>query len=452
MYSDCDSVIYSTDQKGSYQYDNGWHHLKLSGNPYEIGFQHGELLAHYIVQSIYLAKKLLDSDKDWLYLKQHAMKMWQDHLGNDITEELQGIADGADSIVPASSAPDFGDILTWNGFYELKNYWLQKDSHILDPLKQLHNIANQGVSFIATGTSTTDGKIIASHNNIATYGLGSCLNVILDIVPDNGHRIKMQSLPGFVHSFSDFYLNSAKLVITGTSIHNFFAYDETKSPEFVRIRHAAQFSGTLNEFSSTMLEGNNGGCAKTWLAGDYKTGEIMRLELGLHYHQLDRTENGVFTASNVPYCNDIKINECRIANNDIIYQQQLARNDRLVELTTLYNGQINFENSQKILSDHHDSYLGFDNPSPRAICTHYDTEDSPYLNLPGLPFDTVPAGCTGGIICTDQSSEEFTFFAKNGSLCGHAFHRNRYLEQHPRFERFRAYLRSLPAQAWTSFQ
>ncbi len=46
-------------------------------------------------------------------------------------------------------------------------------------------------------------------------------NVVIDIQPDKGHRILMQTMPGWIHSGSDFFITDAGLVGTETTIVGF---------------------------------------------------------------------------------------------------------------------------------------------------------------------------------------------------------------------------------------
>ena len=71
--------------------------------------------------------------------------------------------------------------------------------------------------FIATGSATKDGGIVLAHNTWIDYLL--CSNVIIDLKPSRGSRMLMQCIgPGFIHSGSDFAINSAGLVISETTI------------------------------------------------------------------------------------------------------------------------------------------------------------------------------------------------------------------------------------------
>lgn len=136
---------------------------------------------------------------------------------------------------------------------------------------------------------TADNKIVMAYNNWSEYAIGERWNVILDMVPEDGHRMVMDALPGYIHSGDDFNINSAGLIVTETTISAFKGFDTTGVAEFVRARRSVQYASSIDEWAAIMTEGNNGGYANAWLIGDNKTGEIARLELGVKNHFLERT-------------------------------------------------------------------------------------------------------------------------------------------------------------------
>ena len=136
-------------------------------------------------------------------------------------------------------------------------------------------------AFIATGSYTKDGKIVIGHNNWTEYIIGQHWNVIADIVPEHGHHLMMDCMPGFIHSGDDFVINDNGILITETTITQFLGFDSTAIPEFMRARKAAQYSNSIDDVINIFLKGNNGGYANDWLIGDTKTNEVAKFELGL---------------------------------------------------------------------------------------------------------------------------------------------------------------------------
>jgi hypothetical protein len=138
------------------------------------------------------------------------------------------------------------------------------------------------------------------HNFWWDYFTGYRWRVMLDVRPAKGHRFILDTLPGMIHSGTDWAMNDAGILICETTISAFSGFKEDGTPEFERMRKAAQYSGSLDDAYETFVKGNNGGYANTWLMADVKTGEIGKLELGLKNIIFHRTKSGYYVGSNFP--------------------------------------------------------------------------------------------------------------------------------------------------------
>ena len=212
---------------------NGWIYLHIEGSPEESGFQHGYLLSKEIKESIRILSEI------WKY--QTAMKWsWYVDRAHDILtpktdpENLAEIDGMVEGMKAAGVSTTRDEMVSLNGLCELFWYWwpLVKDSigvNTPDPVKESCS------SFIATGTMTKDGGIVLGHNTHDEYYNPLC-NVIVDILPEKGHRILMQTIPGFIHSDTDFFITDAGIVGSETTIGDFFPFDTKGVPEFSRMR------------------------------------------------------------------------------------------------------------------------------------------------------------------------------------------------------------------------
>ena len=70
---------------------------------------------------------------------------------------------------------------------------------------------------------TKDGGIVLGHNTMDDY-VEALANVVIDIKPAAGHRILMQTQPGWIHSGTDFFITDAGLVGSETTIGGFRAF------------------------------------------------------------------------------------------------------------------------------------------------------------------------------------------------------------------------------------
>ena len=452
-------VRYAPDGIGYTYEQDGWHFLHIEGAPFERGYQHGYLMADYIDDTLTKMRELIivSTGAEWDFFREHASVMWKDKLDSEVKAELEGIAQGGSD---AGKKFDYVDLLVYNGLDELTDYWFptvaqayyNAQSVQAGPeikIAPLDTGSDDNCSaFIATGSYTEDGRIVLAHNSFTTFELAYC-NMAIDVVPSEGSHFIMQSLPGYIHSFTDLY-ESEYLIVTETTIGGFKAYDETGIPEFNRIRMAVQFSTSLDEFTAWMLKGNNGGYANTWLAGDLKTNEIMRLELGLKFHKVDKETDGYFVGFNAPL--DPRIRNFETTNSGFadIRRHQGARQVRLPQLMEQYKGKLNAETAQIVIADHYDVYLEQEeNPCSRTVCSHYELDMREYMSQPGRPLPYQPRGAVDGVVATSETAQNFTFWGRWGSACGMPFSAAEFLRQHPQFDYLEAFLSDRPSRPWS---
>ena len=434
-----------TQYESGYRFDeNGWVYLHIEGEPYERGFQHGYLVAPELNEILRSLKYLTywDTGMKWEYFVEAAETLFVSWIDEEFLDEIKGIADGAQS---AGVDISWQEVLTWNGYEELTGYWWPNEM----AGKYAGGDSDHCSGFIATGSATKGGNIIMAHNSWDAFEQGQFFNMVLDIKPASGHRMFMQSVPGFIDSMTDFFVTEAGLMGTETTIGGFSLYDPNEVPEFVRVRKAMQYANTLNEFASFMEKQNNGGYANSWLLGDINTGEIMRLELGLKYQSIQRKKDGYFIGFNAPEDPKIRNLECSKTGYTDIRMASGARRVRLTQLMEEYYGKIDVSIAQKILADHYDVYLKKENPSSRTIEGHYELDAFEYWP-DREPFR--PAGAVDGKVMNSDLAKELSFWARWGSSSGMPFVAEEFLAEHIQWSHLEGYLKDRPSQPWTLFR
>lgn len=450
----CNAVTLAPQDKGQiaqygdgYRFDkNGWAYVHIEGEPKERGFQHGYLLAPEIEEIMRSLKYLTywDTGMDWEFFVEAAEKLFTHTTDQEFLEEIKGIAEGA----RANGADvSWQEILAWNGYVELTGSWWPLVK--ADTYATIEPIDKDGCSaFIAVGSFTKGGEIVMAHNSWAGFELAQFLNLILDIEPANGHRIFMQSFPGCIHSYSDFFITGAGIMGTETTISGFNQYDPEKTPEFSRIREAMQYADNLDSFVEIMTNNNNGGYANSWLLADVNTLEIMRLELGLKSYNVERKKDGYFIGFNAPVDPRIRNLECDSTGYADIRTQQGARQVRLTQLMEKYSGKIDVKVAQKILSDHYDVYLNKNTPSSRTVEGHYELDAMEYCQS-RPPFS--PKGTVDGKVTDSELAKNLSLWARWGSSSGISFNAKKYLDEHIQYSHLEGYLKDRPTQPWTYF-
>ncbi|MEW6511209.1 MAG: C45 family peptidase [Bacteroidota bacterium] len=423
---------------------NGWTLVHLEGTPGEIGYQHGYLLAEEIQDMKEVTELELrhGTTKEWAFFRREGEVMMWPHIEEEYRAELRGIAEGVQA---RGVTLDLWDVVAMNGLLEWEYFTKEYDAKQGDSSSARTSVPEHCSAFVATGSYTTDGKVIIAHNNWSSYLDGSRWTIIFDIVPASGYRILMDGLPGFIASDDDFGINAAGIMITETTISGFRGYDPTGIPEFVRARKAMQYSSSIDDFSRIMTEGNNGGYANDWLIADRKTNEIASLELGLNNVTLQRTKDGYFVGANFPKNPRLAAQEtnCDLSDSG---KSCNARRVRWEQLMTLSKGKINLAIAKVFMADHYDVVQRKEDPNERTLCGHIELSPrgSPDWQPPFGPAGVVQNKIADATLCAEMS-----FLAAAGHSCGIDFDADEYLSSHPQYSWQKPLLRDLPSRPWT---
>lgn len=442
---------------GSVRRADGWIMVKLSGTPREIGMAHGKLLAPEIDEMLRLTKLQSEHSDDpddlamgWAWSREAAKTVIEPNLPADIREEVQGITDGVRS---RGYDWDFIDVLAYNAVLDIEYYapiWRkahgrQKPSKDPQPkLPATSPTPERCSAFIATGSQTKDGRIVAAHNTWSSYVDGQRTNVIMDITPTRGHRFVMDTLPGMVHSTTDWFINDAGIIITETTISWFEGFDPKGIPEFARARHAAQFSESIDDVYRIFLKGNNGAYANTWLIGDTKTNEIAKLELGLKNAVLHRSTQGAYYGSNFPEDSKFTDEECVDFERDPNNGTEVRR-ARWKAVLVEYMGRVDADIAKQFMADVVDARNGKLGASRCTLCGRGDLaadDEGKYR----------AGGAINAKVTTASLAEKLSFWARIGFPDGSTFNAASYLDGVGKAQEWqRPFLRDIPAQPWMLF-
>ncbi len=431
-----------------YRFDaNGWIYVHIEGAPYERGYQHGRLVARELAR----VKKTLvhimpeDTGENWDYFVKASETLFAGNTEDEYLQEIKGIADGARD---AGTDITWQEVLAWNANMELIGYWYPD---VLSGKIQYQVDNTHCSAFVATGSYTSDGSVVMAHNNWDHFVTGQYSKEILDIKPSSGHRIIMQSFPGYIASMTDYFVTDAGLMGTETTIGNFDDYDPAKTGEFYRMRKATQYANNMDEWVSLMQEVNNGGYANSWMLASANTKEIMLFEQGLKYQNIQRKKDGFFIGFNSAISDKIRNLEC--GGDKTYYDVRTpmgARRVRLPQLMEKFKGTIDTEVAKKVLSDHYDVYLQRDdNPCSRTIEGHYELDPMQYWPA-RRPYS--PQGALDGKVMDSTMAKDMTFEARWGSSSGMAFDATSFLKSHQQWNSLAGYLEDRPSQPWTQFK
>ena len=441
----------STKIKNGASYNkNGWKYISIKGKPKERGYAYGYLCAEDF-KDIQKTLKFLMFEAygmEWEYFITEISRDFKDMTEKDFKEfyeEMEGIVEGCNA---NGCKTTIDEMIAWN-FYCSIPYWYSTKSD--SRVGKEGGAKDRCSAFMAVGDWTEDGKIVCAHNSFADFIDGQFSNVVLDLNPENGHRFIMQTSPCWIWSGTDFFVTAKGIIGTETTIGGFIPY-EKRYPIGYRIRQAMQYGNSLDEYCEILLKENSGDYANSWLFGDTNSNEILRIELGLKYHNIERTKNGFFIGFNAPY--DERIRNLEVQNSGFydVRRHQGARLVRLGDLMDEHKGKINIDIAKKIIADHYDVYLlKEDNPCSRTVCSHYDLDAREYMSDPSRPKPFSPHGAVDGIVCDTNLAKKMGFIGRFGNSCGIPFIKDEFCKKHRQYYKFCPYLKDRPSEPWTEF-
>ena len=446
--------------KNGLRYDlNGWTYVSIKGSPKERGLAYGKLLENDMKEVRRILDFVIYTDYGvkWDFFIRAADKYFCSKIRENFPEfyeEMEGFAEG--------SKMSIAEVVAWNNYFTLTESWWGNMPE--EELIEVKGSANPSTSssregggssercsaFIAVGDWTKDGKIVCAHNNFSNFVDGQLAKYVIDIKPTHGNRILMMGFPGWIWSGTDFFVTSAGILGTETTIGGFNGY-ENNIPVSCRIRNAMQYGKTLDDYEKMLLDGNSGDYANSWLFGDTNKNEIMRIELGLRFHNTERTKNGFFIGFNAPYDPRIRNLECANTGMDDIRRHQGARKVRLNDLMDMHKGQLNIELAQQIIGDHYDVYLNKENPCSRTCCSHYELDGREYMSDPSRPKPYQPRGALDGNVIDTAMAKQMSFSLRWGNSCGMPFIKDKFCDENRVWDYLRPYLHDRPQQPWTTF-
>jgi len=264
--------------------------------------------------------------------------------------------------------------------------------------------------------------------------MGQRCNLILDITPDKGHRVMMDSFCGFIHSGSDFAVNSAGIMLCETTISGFEGFDPAGTPEFMRMRKAIQYSNSMDDAVRIFKDGNNGGYANAWLLGDINKNEVGKLELGLKVVDFQRKSDGYYVGSNFPESPQLISEEVPGGwSADPSANGCEARRLRWNTLLTENKGNVDVSMAKQFLADTQDATTGARGASDRTLCGRSD----------GGEF-----GAVNTKVVDASMAAKMTFWAKMGFTDGSTLSAAAYLDAHSGLASIRPFLHDILNQPW----
>lgn len=411
----------------------GWRIIKIEGDAYERGVQHGTQLADLLGL---LSKNLPQIVKHEMHVsyqqyledvREKIRPIFLEKCGEWV-DEINGICQGASR---KGVAIDFDTILAWNAMQSMYSFYKKL------PLTRCS-------AFIATGQATRDGKIVMAHNTHCDYLLAPYSKVIMYVYPTKGHSFVMQTGCGLICSSMDWFICSSGIVGCETTIGGYIKHPTFGLPYFARIRECMQYGDSLDAYVKIMEKENAGDYASCWQFGDLNTGEILLLELGKKEVNVERTRDGIFYGMNSVLNPRIRARETDDKSLLKLKTSSGARNNRLQYLLyEKYYGKIDTKNAMRVMADHYDPYMGKTRKGARTICKHVEVEPEKTRRRSYAHY-----GVIDGKAVDATMARKMEFMGRWGSSCGRTMNVKSYVKKHPMYRKTAHLLEDFKAEPW----
>ena len=483
--------------------DDGWVRVTIRGAPYERGVSHGK----QIVAADPLMFTRMFSVYDFLFREGYGRDIEFFYGVCDdfyrpiikrrfpkIFREMEGIAAGAGGGVRVCQVILINVYMSLPYFYAHMLRYIDTPKYrgkyadvIRDELAiaanpaalsaraaRLNEFKDRCSLVMAVGKGwTKDGGIVCGHSSFSNFLDAQFCNVILRIEPEagDGCTMVMQTMPGGVWSMTDFFVTSAGIVGSETTISGFNAF-ALRDPICCRIRECMQYGKTLEEYAERLQKRNSGDYACSWMFGDTRSSHggprIMRVELGLNYVNVETTRDGVFLGFNSAYDERIRNIECSSSMSDKANHATGSgmidgasgfrdvsssignRRVQLEKLTEKYRGRIDTDVMKRILADHYDNHLGKTAANSRTVCKHAYADDGRAGGGggggEGAPYK--PVGAYDTKIADSASIRRMSFLAHWGPPCGTPFSVKEHMKKHPQWKDWAEHLADFPKRGW----
>jgi hypothetical protein len=477
---------------------DGWIRVTIHGAPYERGVSHGKqiiaadptIFTRMFATFDFIYRQSYGRDIEFFYgicddfyrgiIKRRFPKIFR---------EMEGIAEGAGGLrvcqvilinVYMSIPYFYAHMLRYidTPKYRKKYADVIRDEHAIraDPAAlsaraaRLDEFKDRCSLIMAVGSGwTKDGGIVCGHSSFSNFLDAQFCNVILRIEPEAGDGcvIVMQTTPGGVYSMTDFFVTSAGIVGSETTIRGFNAF-RLRDPICCRIRECMQYGKTLEEYAERLQKRNSGDYACSWMFGDTRGHgggpRIMRVELGLNYVNVETTRDGVFLGFNSVYDERIRKIECSgalslkasnaesdSADSDGFHDASSSIGNRRVQLDKLaekYRGRIDTAIVKRILADHYDNHLGKTAANSRTICKHAYADDGSGSGSGSASAPFKPVGAYDTKVADSALIRRMSFLARWGPPCGTPFIVKEHMKKHPEWKDWEEYLADFPRRGW----
>jgi len=345
--------------------------IHLSGTPYEMGYQHGILMAGEIKNGVlpvfsdpighnpsFADKPAILVKLITIYLEMTVYRPIEKNTPPEYLAEIAGIADG--------TGLDYRDVFVANFLSDLSMAMVPGviTEKAVDLGLSTGNVAECS-SFIATGTATLDGSLLFGRNtDYSGQGRWGMYQTIFFYEPENGLRYVKISTAGLLKCNAA--MNEAGLVVGG----HFMAYDGAR-PDGVSFtifeNEIMRKAHTIDEALKILEETPRGGCFALMIA-DGREGRGVVAESSPEVLGVREMENDTIALTNYATTDELLPLDLMIRYN-LVLRNLVGRYRSLQELLLEHHGSITPELAATFMSDHQDIIMDRERGTGITVCS-----------------------------------------------------------------------------------
>jgi hypothetical protein len=363
--------------RGSLEQRDGLYVLRLKGSPYEMGYQHGALLAGEIRQgAVPFYDRVVENTSPfntmspagrWFvarYLDWTLYRPLLTHAPRSFVEELKGLADG--------SGLPFPVIFRGNMLSELKMNLEKRVGRGYSRRLQ----RSECTSFAASGEMTPDGGLIVGRNtDYWGVGLWDKYHIVMFYEPDDGFRFVNVSSAGLLKCNS--CMNEKGICLGG----HFLCSDDVRprGAGFTALELQIMKQATSVDEAYRLVADSPRAGAFAYLIADGQRGDAGVIEASASAVGLRRAENDRVWETNFGTTEEFRPHDLCLRFG--ISKNPISRYERMRQLLDQNQGQVDPQRAAHLMGDHWDMCAEDARPTGHII--------SRLLNVTSAVFDPV---------------------------------------------------------------
>ncbi|MBZ0270390.1 C45 family peptidase [bacterium] len=327
--------------------------LHVTGTPWEIGYQTGELLRGEITELVHFVRTYIDPWGAIWGALQHLRSNLEPNIRPAFAEEIEGMVAGLNNDIT------YEELVTGNALGDVFGVVTAFMDNYMDV-----DFCTLTASW---GEATTDGELLVTRN-FDYMNLFAKYNYVAIVRPDAGHAFVTTGIMGL--SGTHVAMNENGLV-GALAYNSSYDSDMTGVPMLLLLREAVQFSDSVEDAIALVGESDRTmGLNYMFADGDTKEAVVFEVSGGKTARRTSLDGLSTLLATNHYVAATMQQERKPFAPE----HTSMRRWDRVSHLLKKNYGNLSPFTLQSIIRDHYNADVGDDLPSRTTVCRHDDVK------------------------------------------------------------------------------